>query len=109
MEELKKREMSSADLSRQAGISKGAISHIVNSNRKPGTDMCLGISRAFNLPPEEVYRKAGLLPSVSEETAKTNEHTYLASQLPEQEVDDLIQYARLRLQISEQRAKYKTD
>ena len=108
MEELKKREMSSADLSRQAGISKGAISHIVNSNRKPGTDMCLGISRAFNLPPEEVYRKAGLLPPVSEETAKANELTYLASQLPPLALDDLIEFARHRLHLAEKRGEYKT-
>ena len=109
IKELQTRGISSADLSRQAGISKGAISHIINSNRNPGIDMCLGISRAFNLPPEEVYRKAGLLPSVPAEQEKTNELTYLASQLPPLALDDLIEFARHRLHLAEKRGEYKTE
>lgn len=37
--------------------------------RQPGTDTCIGIAKAFGVTPEEVYRRAGLLP----ETATENE------------------------------------
>ncbi len=106
---LKEKEMSQSELARQAGVTRAAINGILSGARGPGTDLCLGIARAFNLPPETVYRKAGLLPPVPKEIEKKNELSYIVSQLSPQEVDDLILYTRLRLQISEQRAKYKTE
>lgn len=33
----------------------------MNGKRSPGEDTCKAISRAFGIPPEEVFRAAGIL------------------------------------------------
>ena len=52
---------SQADLSAKSGISEPHISKIVNGRRKIGVDACNAIAKAFNMPPEQVLRIAGLI------------------------------------------------
>ena len=61
--ELQKRRWTPARLAREAGITKGALSHIFNGTRQPGVVMIKAIARALHLPPEQVFRVAGLLES----------------------------------------------
>jgi len=35
---------------------------VMTESRRPGPDFCTGVARALSLPPERVFRKAGLLP-----------------------------------------------
>ena len=63
--ELNKRNWSRADLARRSGITQTHISRIMNQMRKPGTDALINIARAFQIAPEEVMRKAGLLPTAT--------------------------------------------
>ena len=65
-EQLNARDWSMNELARRADISSGAISLVMSGQRGPGPDVCLGIARALQLPPETVFRKAGLLPPTSE-------------------------------------------
>jgi len=51
-----------AELARRAGVTRSAINGILSGARGPGIELCMGIARALKLPPEEVYRAAGLLP-----------------------------------------------
>lgn len=60
--ELKARGWSQNELARRAGLSSGAVSNVMTQLRQPGPDFCTGIARAFRLSPEEVFRRAGLLP-----------------------------------------------
>jgi len=60
--ELKKRGWSSRELAGRAGLSSGSIAHVLRGERGAGFDVCSGIARALELPPEEIYRLAGLLP-----------------------------------------------
>jgi transcriptional regulator with XRE-family HTH domain len=60
--ELAKRDWSAADLARQAGVTRGTISNILNDTRNPGPDACVGIARALEMDPVAVFRLAGLLP-----------------------------------------------
>lgn len=81
-EEMRKRDnMSPATLAKLAGISEGAISHLFAGRRKPGKDLCLGIATAFKIPPEQVYRIAGILPPEASENAWADQQAYLLSQL----------------------------
>jgi len=66
-EELDKRSWRQADLAKNGGINTGLLSRIMNMERQPGTDTCKGIEKAFGMTPEEVYRRAGLLPYLPEE------------------------------------------
>jgi len=60
--EIKKREWKPADLARVAKINAGTLSNILNGLRGAGPDFCTSIADALGLPPEFVFRKAGLLP-----------------------------------------------
>jgi DNA-binding XRE family transcriptional regulator len=61
--ELNKRNWKRSDLARATGLSDTAITLVINGKRNPGTEMCLATAKAFQLPPESVYRHAGLLPA----------------------------------------------
>ena len=51
------------DLATRAGVSKQVISKYINNPpEKPDNNVLTGIARAFQLPPETVFRAAGLLP-----------------------------------------------
>ena len=51
-----------AELSRRSGITTAHISRIMTGQRHPGSEALSGIARALRLPPEELFRRAGLLP-----------------------------------------------
>jgi transcriptional regulator with XRE-family HTH domain len=69
-EELKKREWTQADLARASGLTRQAISNYINERRNPDDQAIAAIARALRLPPETVFRIAGLdksLPPILEE------------------------------------------
>jgi len=51
------------ELDRLSETSHATISRVLSGARNPGSDFCTAIATAFHLPPELVFRKAGLLPS----------------------------------------------
>lgn len=65
--ELDKRAWRQADLAERAHMSSSLVSKLMSGQRNPGPDTCRAIARAFGMPPEEVQRHAGLLPSLPEE------------------------------------------
>ena len=64
--ELDQRNWSKADLSRASGISPAHITRIMKREQSPGPDTCNSIARALKMPPEVVFRLAGLLPENSQ-------------------------------------------
>jgi transcriptional regulator with XRE-family HTH domain len=103
IEELDRREWSAADLARNAGISKGSISNILSGNRQPGNDICEAIAHAFKIAPEIVYRRAGLLPPARDVDERTQELVHLFGMMSEDNQDETIDYARLKLKRQEER------
>lgn len=65
-EELQNRGWSQSEAARRGGISASMINAIMNRQTNPGLDFCKGIARAFGLPLDEVFRRAGILPAVGE-------------------------------------------
>jgi transcriptional regulator with XRE-family HTH domain len=61
-EELDRRNLSRSEAARKGGISPSAIDKIIGGFANPGIEFCRGIARAFNMPLEEVFRVAGILP-----------------------------------------------
>jgi len=59
--QMEQRGWNQADLADEAGISRGAVSHIFSGARHPGIDMLNAMSRALQLPAEQVFRAAGVL------------------------------------------------
>lgn len=94
--ELRKREMTQADLARASGISRGGISNLINQVRNPDAETCLAIARALNLPAETVFRAAGLLPPVPSDTQYQEEFFHLLSQLSPQERQEILELLRFK-------------
>ena len=63
-QELNLRGWDQAELAHRSRITPAQISRILSGARRPGPEACVGIARALGLPPEQVFRKAGLLPAL---------------------------------------------
>lgn len=87
-----------SELATRAGVTRTAISDVISGRRNPGPNLCLAISRALNLPPETVFRAAGLLPAKPAATQKLDEAAYILSMLGEDDLEEIIQIARLKLE-----------
>ncbi|MCL4295594.1 MAG: helix-turn-helix transcriptional regulator [Anaerolineae bacterium] len=83
-EKLKERGWQPSDLAHKAHLGNSTVTRILNSNRGAGPEVCVAIARTLQLPPELVFRKAGLLPSQSESTPDLEELSYLFEQLEEE-------------------------
>jgi len=92
--EMDRHDWTQADLSRISNISKPQIARVLSGSRGIGPDACNAIARALRLPPELVFRKAGLLPpsetSEDEDIERTN---HILPQLPEAERKMVLAFA----------------
>ncbi len=68
-QEMQKRGWRQADLARAGEMDPVTLNRILNMERKAGPDSCSAIARALGLPPEDVFRRAGLLPKLPEENS----------------------------------------
>ena len=62
--EMKTRRWRPADLAKAAGIYPATLARVLNGDRKAGPDVCKGLARALEVPPDWVFRLAGLLPEL---------------------------------------------
>jgi transcriptional regulator with XRE-family HTH domain len=95
-EELGKRDWSIRELARRSGISHASISQVLNRHRYPGSDFCLAIARGLQLPPEEVFRRAGILPPRAGETERPSLRQIweLLKGMDEAQLAEVRRYAR---------------
>lgn len=61
-EERNKRGWTQNELARRAGMTSSGVSQVITRRTFPGPEFCRGVARALGVPPERVFRKAGLLP-----------------------------------------------
>lgn len=61
--ELDRRGWSRSEAARRGGISDSMFGKVIGGFANPGIDFCRGVSRAFDVPMEEVFRLAGILPA----------------------------------------------
>lgn len=67
--------------------------------RGAGPDVCQAIARALGLPPEEVFRQAGLLPTAHGDEAQLLQRLKdILVNLPPIEQDEVLAYAYWRYQ-----------
>lgn len=98
--ELAERGWSDYHLARLAGISHSVISK-ARRGSPPGWEACEAIAAAFGLPAELVFRRAGLLSTRLEQDPNLEEWKAILSQLPEKDRYELLQIARLKLELQE--------
>ena len=101
-EEMKRRGLNQSDLARAANVTRAAINGIMTGARGPGQDLCNAIAQAFSMPPEEVFRKAGLLPPSHDKSPLTKEADFLMSTMSEAKQKQAVEYIRFLAQQEEQ-------
>ena len=96
-DELKVRSWSYNELGRQAGISGSTVSLVMAGRQKPTWEFCAGVAKAFDMPVEDVFRRAGLLRAVPD-PAGVQELIDLARSLSPESLTEVTTYARYRYQ-----------
>jgi transcriptional regulator with XRE-family HTH domain len=105
-DQLRQRGWKQADLIRLTGLDPSTVSNILNGKRRVGPEACKSIARALGLPPEQVYRVAGLLPPKPgpDEIVDRAEHI-IRSYKREETKQQALEYLEY-LAVQEERAKY---
>jgi len=93
---LEGRGWTQADLARQAEVSPAAISDIISGRRKVGKDVATSISKAFKLPPEQVFRAAGLLPPSIEINEDIETIIHEVEKLNKQDQSEILAFIRMK-------------
>lgn len=60
--ELNERGWSRSEAARRGGFSPSTLDKVIGGFSGPGPTLCRGLARAFERPPDEVFRLAGILP-----------------------------------------------
>lgn len=95
--EMEKRGWLQADLARAADLSTAGISNLINQRRNPGDEVCRSIARAFNYPPDMVFRIAGLLPDIGDKAIPgKDELIHLYSGASAEVRAEILEFARFK-------------
>jgi transcriptional regulator with XRE-family HTH domain len=86
--------MNQSDLAQKSELSASQISRILKLESTPSQDAIAAISRALHLPAETLFRKAGLLPSISEMDELKAAILDEAKDMTEQEKRSLLAFIR---------------
>jgi transcriptional regulator with XRE-family HTH domain len=95
-EKLDELKMIPADVTRATGLDSGVLSNIINNRRMPSVDTCKALAKAMNIPLEEVYRAADILPQKPSVDAISEAVLHIVLSLPTEDRKDILEYARLR-------------
>jgi len=93
MEQIAIRNISQSDLARASGLSRATISDFINRKRSnPDQTSLNAIAQGLGVPPDTVYRAAGLLPPLPERRVAEEIAQYKLSELNDQELDEVLQF-----------------
>ncbi len=81
LDEMVRREITQADLARLANLNRAVINKLLNGQSNPRPATLESIARAFKIPVESVYRRAGLLPDIPDVDSYIDEITHVARQI----------------------------
>jgi transcriptional regulator with XRE-family HTH domain len=95
-EQLKLNDLNDHQLALRAGLSHSVISK-ARAGASPKWEACLALASALQVPPELVFYKAGLLPGDGVECTEMKELRMLLQRLPEDDRQELVQIARLKV------------
>lgn len=79
--EIENKGWKQAELARRAHIQDATLSRIITGSRQVGPDVGQSIAQALEVPPEKVFRKAGLLPSRSPREEDIDEALWILGRL----------------------------
>ena len=96
-DEMDARGWNQSELARRAGIHRSMVSLVLSGKRQASADFCFAISNGLRLPPEHVFRRAGLLPPESKDDFEGYQEWFnILRNLPEEDRKELMALARLK-------------
>jgi hypothetical protein len=100
--EKDKRGWDDSMLAARANLSPAIMSLVLSEQRKPGLSFCKGIAKAFNEPPENILRMAGLLPPLpaGENSPWLDRLMTVVKRLSPQDQVEVLRYAEFRNQVT---------
>ena len=96
MDQLESRNWSQAELARRAGLSRTAINDVISGNANAGYTLCLSIANALELPPESIFRKAGLLPPNPDVDEEIEQILHEVEKLPKSDQEEVLAFIRMK-------------
>lgn len=97
--ELEKRQWDQAELVRRSRLDSSQVSRFLSGERKAGAAASMKLARALHLPPEEVFRQAGLLPKTRMVSPEADELLFLFNELTPSDQARLLAIARTLLEM----------
>ncbi len=92
--ELERRGWSIRELARRADISHASISSVISGQYSPSWDFCASIAPALDRQVEDVFRLAGLLPSLPSPVAEEQEAVAILRELSAGELATVMRMLR---------------
>ena len=87
------------EFAREADVSAVAIINIINEVRRPGPRVCRAIARVLKRPPEEIFRRAGLLPPQPPRDDNFEAALFLFRQLSEEDQEKMLAFIQTLVEI----------
>lgn len=114
-EQLDKKGWNQSKLASAAHLGKGSLSDIMSGRRKVGSEVARAIADALKLPPEQVFRAAGILPAEREEDPWVDEMAHKLEQLSpglrgmaERLINSMVEGEEAEQRKAKQKPKHKT-
>lgn len=105
LHELEVREWSQSDLARNSNISTSQITRILNGQRNAGEETVRAFAKALKLPPEQVFRAAGLLPPKPEVNELIEQIIHETHDMPEIDQQEVLAYIRMKNNLRKKQQK----
>lgn len=93
-QEMQQRGWDQAELARRSQTTTALISRIVSGERRPGALVARRLARALQIPPEEMFRQAGLLPRHAPKPPGLEELAHIFTELSDDDRKRLLALAR---------------
>lgn len=109
IEQMRERDnMTQSELAKASGLTRQAISYYLSAKSKQPDEFALQkIAEALDLPVEEVYRAAGILPPKIAKSDLIERILNLFEDLPPEEQENVMEYVKMRQRLINKRSKKK--
>jgi transcriptional regulator with XRE-family HTH domain len=94
------RKWGQADLANAAGINRQVIWGYLNRSKKPSEEILVKLAHALEIPPQEIFRAAGILPAESNHDAFFEALKFITGDLDTNTKNDILEYAKLKRRLS---------
>lgn len=104
-DELAQHGISQTELAYKIGVTPAQVSRIISGERSTSNEVLVNIAHILKLPPEQVYRAAGILPPESEINELVEQIVHETTDMPEQDQQEVLAFIRMKNNLRAQRKK----